>query len=189
MSLKISGADHPLAAVNHVQSSLENLALPDDFDVEKFILEKDYEMAKKLRARMTVEHFAGARNDCKVAPVGWRLFHKCSRMPKDLRRILQYDGEQSVELDIKNCQPLLLAIYLRDHAGELKVTPGDVDKLIEVTTTGKFYEHLGAGMKIDREKLKKRVCRDLLFGWRHFHCTEIFEVFEDLFPSAARALA
>jgi hypothetical protein len=186
-----AGVTYPLESVQHIEASLGCLHLPAGFDVESIIEDNGVVGSRALKWRMATDRFSANRAGCTVARYSGRLFHKASHLPKPVRRLLEFSGQATVEVDISNCQPLLMAVYFRDHAQEMGISKQDQTKLLDVTSDGEFYRFLKATPDlagIEDSAFKAQVCQDLLFGWKHFKHTPIFRVFSDLVPTAARAV-
>jgi hypothetical protein len=186
-----AGVSYPIESLQYIETSLGSLCLPLDFDIEDVIKQKGVTGARALKWRLAIDCFSVGRVGCKVGEHSGRLFHKASHLPKDVRKILEFDGQPTAEVDISNCQPLLLAVYFRDHASEMNISKSDVNKLLDMTCGGKFYQFLKISKElaeIEDAEFKRLVCQNLLFGWRHFMHTKIFDAFRCLVPTAANAL-
>ena len=81
-----------------------------------------------------------------------RQFGVWNRIPSQCRRALLIYNEITCELDIINCQPLLLAGLSGDKA------------FIKITEAGRFYEQLSAYFNLDR-----RVAKGLFLQWLGGH--------------------
>lgn len=90
---------------------------------------------------------------------GGRLFTDANLFPKELRAHLIICGEKTVELDAKNCQPLLLASLYQQKSKE------SVD-YIQLVQSGELYtvvrDDVAPGMT--REEFKQRYFLPWLFG-------------------------
>ena len=89
---------------------------------------------------------------------GSRVYTSLTNFSSYLRQFLyhdQYPGETLVNIDIKNSQPFLLCLLLmQQYTGQS--LPADVQQYIDLTSSGKFYEHvahaMGARIKSKRER-------------------------------------
>ncbi|WP_299823618.1 hypothetical protein [uncultured Pontibacter sp.] len=95
---------------------------------------------------------------------GNRVHNNLTSLPKRLRRFLYINsGETLVNLDIRNSQPLLLSIVLREYYP--CTLPPDVAKYINLCENGQFYEHMMDLMDIPacpmhRDKIRKSFKED-----------------------------
>jgi hypothetical protein len=111
-----------------------------------------------------------------------RFHSNVTNMSKELRPYLRIQGQQLVNIDVKNCQPYLSTIILTDPGkvswmtdnvefarllASLRVTmTEDVKKYISLVITGQLYEYLmmrfaAAGMNLTRAETKQQVLRIL----------------------------
>ena len=98
---------------------------------------------------------------------GNRVHNNFVNFPKSLRPFLYVEsGEQLVNLDIRNSQPLMLCVLLMDsYKG--RVLPEDVRKYIQECQEGRFYESfaLASGIPLeDRKKFKEGLFANVFFG-------------------------
>ncbi len=107
-----------------------------------------------------------------------RIFNHSVNAPKTLRPFLRHKGEKLVEIDIKNCQPLLLNSIYRQKSAES-------EKFKYCTEVLDFYDYIGlnADFKdIPREKIKIKFFK-FIFGWGvHDEIAPIYKLFEKEFP-------
>jgi len=118
----------------------------------------------------------------KVDSTSGRLHSNITNMPKPLRQFLRINGEQLVNIDIKNSQPYLSTLLLTDPGKvsgmtknpafavllqTLKVSDKqDVKKYISLAVSGQIYEYLMTefykeGLELTRDDTKKQVLRIL----------------------------
>lgn len=111
-----------------------------------------------------------------------RFHSNVTNMSKELRPYLRIQGQQLVNIDVKNCQPYLSTILLTNPGkvswmtdnvefarllASLQVTiTEDVKKYISLVITGQLYEYLmmkfaAAGMNLTRSETKQQVLRIL----------------------------
>lgn len=99
--------------------------------------------------------------------IGNRVHNNFVNFPKALRPFLYVEtGEQLVNLDIRNSQPLMLCILLI-QAYEGKVLPEDIKQYIQECQEGRFYESfaLASGITLeDRSKFKEGLFKNVFFG-------------------------
>ncbi len=86
-----------------------------------------------------------------------RLYTHANRLPKELRRALLIDGEATVELDVKNCQALLLTLRYPSQSEESK-------RWRALVENGTLYDEYAAEFGITRHEAKHGHFFPLLFG-------------------------
>ena len=147
------------------------------------------------------EHFA--------TRCAYRRFHSTfTSLEKSLRRQIEFDGQRLVELDIKNCQPLILGINARESKhiwyGDAS---DDVGWFLELCVDGCLYEFLleqcclsGMSLYSLLTPYRRRGCRDrplvrddvkrafivLLFADNHVsEQSALFRIVQGAFPTVA----
>lgn len=123
---------------------------------------------------------------------GNRTYSNATNFPKDLRCYNYLKGHENKplwELDIKNCQPLLLSIVVMDYYRELgMVIPDDVIRYKTLCETGNFVNYFrdelnNAGIK-NEETLKTDLFARIFFNKESQNRTYLFKKkFDELFPS------
>jgi hypothetical protein len=108
-----------------------------------------------------------------------RVFNNITNFPSILRPYILLDGQPIVEIDVANCQPLLL-LTLYDDEPERQAYQDAVQG-------GKFYEMLNQKLekpypKELRDDLKKAVFTGIFFGKVYPNPPKIALAFEKLFP-------
>ncbi|MEI8234256.1 MAG: hypothetical protein WCH57_06180 [Verrucomicrobiota bacterium] len=80
-----------------------------------------------------------------------RVFNNITNLGRDLRKFLRLDGQPVFEVDVANCQPLLLhSVYENKETAEAK-------RYLRLVESGKFYELLQTLTgEEDRSKIKKQ---------------------------------
>lgn len=109
------------------------------------------EIAKEKRwdSRVTkgwhtrVENFSPVYQICKTG----RAYSDANQFPKRVRDTLLIDGEATAEIDIVNCQPLLLATIYPNHSDEWR-------RYKELAEAGQVYEALGSFSDLNRSNAK-----------------------------------
>lgn len=104
-------------------------------------------------------------------------FHSCfTSLKRELRATLLVDGQDdSVEIDVANAQPLLLAILARDA--------GYVDpEFLDLCERGEIYEHLQFRTGWSRSRTKKAF---LVMLFDRMHPSEFWDMFRREFPAVA----
>jgi len=103
-----------------------------------------------------------------------RVFHNVANLNKELRPFLRYRGRKMVEVDISNCQPMLLhKLYPDAESAEAK-------RYKKIVESGKFYEVIQAITGDNREKIKLQFLASA-FG-KPEHVNKVRKAFDLLFP-------
>jgi hypothetical protein len=84
----------------------------------------------------------------KIGPQTSRLFTSSNRLNEPLRQFVRIDGQEVAEIDVKNCQPLLLATLYQTQSEESK-------KFRALVESGGFYESIADYLKVSRSKAKE----------------------------------
>lgn len=89
-----------------------------------------------------------------ISKKGGRIFTDANQLPKELRSHLLLFGEETAELDVRNCQPLLL--------GTLAPKGLERDRYLALAESGKVYETVGAAVApaLSRDEFKT-----VFIGW------------------------
>ncbi|OON70293.1 hypothetical protein [Hymenobacter sp. CRA2] len=99
--------------------------------------------------------------------IGKRVHNNFVNFPSALRSFLYLDdGEQLVNLDVRNSQPLMLCVLLKQHYEGHKL-PLDVYKYIDECEKGKFYECFADAVGVpikNRKKFKQALFTNVFFG-------------------------
>jgi len=80
-----------------------------------------------------------------VSPNGGRVFTDGNLLPKELRSHLRLFGEETAELDVRNCQPLLAGSLLPSDSPERA-------RYLTLAESGKVYETVGAAVAPDMKR-------------------------------------
>lgn len=113
--------------------------------------------------RLTADGFSG------------RFHSNVSNMFKPLRALLRVDGEPDTlgETDIKNSQPLFLALAAKEQGVEDR-------KYLQLCEEGLIYEHIAGRLGVLRESAKHEIVK--FFYARNGHRSTAKSVFEREFP-------
>jgi hypothetical protein len=117
-----------------------------------------------------------------------RVHTNLTNLKSELRGFLTYRGAPLVNLDIRNSQPLFLALLIRDRypAGGM---PADVQRYLELTQGGRLYEHMmqeGCIPAERRGEFKERFFA-VFFG-ENRHESNATRLFASLFPNVYAAV-
>jgi hypothetical protein len=103
-------------------------------------------------------------------------------------------GEELVNLDVPNSQPLLLGVLLLEHFG--KDVPSDVLDYIQTCEKGEIYETIMRNMGLDstdkaaRKKFKTRMFKCVFYGQnKNAENYEEWKAFSSLYPGVAEFIA
>lgn len=118
-----------------------------------------------------------------------------TNLPSPLRQFMHYNGQQFVELDIANSQPLLLALLARNWHKKKGIKYGtDLDRYQDLCESGGFYAYMISelekrGVKVDTRVFKTDFFARVLFNndvekikYRYR------KVFGKLFPSVNKVI-
>jgi hypothetical protein len=121
-----------------------------------------------------------------------RIFTEVGNMDSRCRDALLLDGERVVEIDLKNCQPMLLTLHyamLKEDEWGMRAE-SEMNKLLNIILNEDFYDFLNSKIETpikSRKKLKKMVFA-MMYGGKKTYGTEMFKVFEREFPILAMIL-
>jgi hypothetical protein len=108
-----------------------------------------------------------------------RIYHSVTNISKVARKHLSIDGVKFHDIDVKNCQPLLLCYYLRKNN-----MPID-DKYQYDCEMSQFYEQFMLN-NITRSEAKTLVYKNILFDFKVN--SETAKVFKQLYPKTYNSL-
>jgi hypothetical protein len=117
-----------------------------------------------------------------------RVHTNLTNLKARLRQFLSVRGESLVNLDVRNSQPLVFAVLLKDHyefTDDTTHVPEDVLKYVELVQAGQFYDYLmeESGIPADERSRFKRSFFGRVFFCKNHPVTKEAEMFGDLFPS------
>lgn len=126
-----------------------------------------------------------------------RLHYAMTNLPKGLRRLLRYQGEALVEIDVSACQPFLAASLYPDRytnegtrfelemsQGQIRSTQEEKRRYLADVKSG-FYERIGeaAGWSGSQKDLKREVLKVVFFGSEQQGPGHpVWEAFWELYP-------
>lgn len=111
--------------------------------VDEIAIERKWDTRVSKGWHTRVENFSPVYQICKTG----RAYSDANQFPKRVRDTLLIDGEPTAEIDIVNCQPLLLATIYPQQNDEWK-------RYKELAETGQVYETLGKWAKLNRSEAK-----------------------------------
>lgn len=122
-------------------------------------------------------------------PKTGRIYTTVSGMQREARECLLYNGEKMVELDIKNCQPMLLAtFYNKKDADHIK----EREKYLNVIKNDDLYEFVNRRLTIpyrSRKTLKGKTYKHIFYGSLSSCSGEMWDIFEHHFPILAHIVS
>jgi hypothetical protein len=128
--------DAPEAVHRYLLGRLREVEIEYDAAVESLYEAGDF----KLEYDIALQAIRDRRFFFGVCRYG-RVHHNLTNLRASLRPFLRHRGRPLVNLDVRNSQPLLFAVLLRERfAG--RDLPADVRRYIELCQAGRFYDHL-----------------------------------------------
>lgn len=116
---------------------------------------------------------------------GNRAHHNLSNLPSDLRKFVHFVGQPIGQVDITNSQPLFFYCSLMNNSN---INKEELMVMENIIMNGKFYEFfMDLVGETDREKAKKEVFKDILFG-QNFINSAYTEAFKLAFPSISEVI-
>lgn len=106
-----------------------------------------------------------------------RVYGTWARIPRELRGTLLLDGEDTVEPDIKNAQPLLLACLYKGLT-----TFGEEERYKALVESGRFYEDVMIKTGITCRDATKQMVMDYLCGGSKERVSQIRRYYGHEFP-------
>lgn len=97
------------------------------------------------------------------------------------KNCLTIDGEETIEFDVKNSQPLFLC-KLIDQTNTKWVDSDELDFFRSLTTNGKYYDYIVNRFGIKDRKVAKTMTYEVLFGKNDFR-NKSDKLFKSCFPT------
>jgi hypothetical protein len=118
-----------------------------------------------------------------------RVHTNLTNLRSKLRSFLSHGGSPLVNLDIRNSQPLIFSILLREHY-EGQAIPPDVQQYVDLVQEGRFYEHLMSegGIPVERRGKFKRQFFGHVFFCKNRPVTDAARIFDRQFPNVYSAI-
>jgi len=121
-----------------------------------------------------------------------RIYTNLTNLKREFRDFLRYDNEPFIELDIRNSQPLIATILIKEYwLKHYKRIPEDVWQYQQDCEQGVFYDYF---MKennvddIDRGEFKKRFFSEVFFSRVTQRMSRLKKQFIGKYPSAMSAI-
>jgi hypothetical protein len=131
--------------------------------------------------RATADTIAHGDLEFEVCRFG-RIHTNVTRLLTEARECLSIDGKPLVEIDVKNSQPVFLALLMMENA---EPTP-DIRRFVDLTMSGRLYDHLMSELgQIDRAAFKQSFFANVLYGdpWAWYaRESQLTRLFQRQFP-------
>jgi len=145
--------------------------------------------------RLSVELISGGDIFFKVDTKGNRAHTNLTNLASDLRKFITYDGRKLGQVDLKNSQPFLLNLVIKNKINLRNEDEyAEYTKFKELTQEGQFYEYLMNAFGIENTNEEARKEFKLLFFGRVFFDVNRKELkkeeklFQELFPTIFRLI-
>ncbi|RYF94291.1 MAG: response regulator, partial [Chitinophagaceae bacterium] len=114
----------------------------------------------KLRLRLSKLFALNGKRFIKTGNKSNRVYHSLSNLSKISRKYLHIKGQQFYDIDITNCQPLILSYYL------LKMGLPVDNNYISDCEQGLFYEgFFDVDSSLSRAAVKEQLYKSVFFAW------------------------
>ncbi|UOG76765.1 hypothetical protein MTX78_09220 [Hymenobacter tibetensis] len=172
-------------ALAHIDTKRETalaVTQPDQY-AERKEIEDLYTMELESIRKLSVGDFFLEQPD----PAS-RVYTNLSNLSTDLRQFLVFRKTKNtlVNLDIANSQPYLFSLLLMQHYHSQDI-PADVQKYIELTSAGRFYEFLMEALNVPLSE--RKAFKPDFFG-KVFYCSSYYskrtpegKYFQEAFPN------
>lgn len=196
----------------------DHISLADVIDAKQAGSGTDLSGNQRLCLTTSLQGFKIGKLWGKTVIRGNRFFSSFTQAPREVRQRLHYKGDQLIQIDVRQCHPVLLEKILSDHIkgetlGAFKIYSDDyffrtkgsssqiqsmaeqVLRLRELVANGDFYsEFYPAYTEIEAGKKRKRAVKQgfctMAYGNPEWGCLEkpFGERFKKLFPDYFQAL-
>lgn len=118
-----------------------------------------------------------------------RIYSSLTNLPKRMRNRLGIDtDEQLVMLDIRNSQPFLFNVLLKEYYQSCNM-PADVEEYIRLTSQGQLYDTLMVAFGVaDRDRFKKEFFGSVFYCDTTSYMTDNARMFEEMFPNVFKVI-
>ena len=145
--------------------------------------------------RLSVELISGGDIFFKVDRKGNRAHTNLTNLASDLRQFIRYNGKKLGQVDLRNSQPFLLNMVIKNKINLLSLEQTNEYALYKkLTESGEFYEYLMSEFGIASDNEQDRKDFKLLFFGRVFFDVNRKELkkeeklFQELFPTIFRII-
>ena len=202
--------DRRRPVLDHLRSSLNALFLPASPQAMVNTLRGQVNSDHVAYVTQCIQHHD--HDGLNVDRFGWRVHNLITRTSSRLRRTLMLDGAPVAEVDIAGSQPLLLAMLLRcaprgnsaQHRERMhnimegalprglspflcSVAEPEKNSFLAICQAGELYDLLACDVGVERDRAKRQLFRDVLFGKPHIS-GPLTEAFGRRWPSLLWAI-
>lgn len=180
-----AGADY-----EHIFNYIQNITI-EYAAAMKFINDNYVPFSDDYEARrLSVELIAGGDIFFKVDGKGNRAHTNLTNLASDLRQFIRYSGKKLGQVDLRNSQPFLLNLVIKNKINKKNVEQmEEYNRYKKLTENGEFYEYLMSEFGIASSDEKDRKEFKLLFFGRVFFdrnrkvLKKEEQLFAELFPT------
>ena len=141
--------------------------------IDEIAVEKSWDSRVTKGWHTRVANFSPHYQICKTG----RAYSDANQLPKGVRETLLIDGEPTAEIDIVNCQPMLLATIYPTQSKEW-------EQYKQLAESGQIYEELGRAANLNRTDAKNEFIPFIFGGNRPI----AEEFFRGTFPELLEAI-
>ncbi|SNC65174.1 hypothetical protein SAMN06265337_1230 [Hymenobacter gelipurpurascens] len=182
-------ADAARAYADHARA----VGLPLRSKRKGYILHQDRVVDQQVHSHwmMSIDEVEQGNFELKVdATKTGRHFTSFTNLPRELRPFLRINGRRVVELDIRNSQPLIFGLKLKELYGDQ--VPEDVQHYLNLVQQGTFYDTIKDFILEAKEVVQEETFKTDFFA-RVFFSTENVDykwrrIFDRHFPSVSQAI-
>lgn len=150
-------------------------------------------VATKMSAReISVRAIQDGDWYCVRPTEGSRVHTNLTNFPRDFRPFLQIDGKDVIELDIRNSQPLISSVVIKNYFMQRNIfIPDDVNEYKKMCEKGIFYDYfmeLNNVGKEDRTEFKVRLFTEVFFSKVTNRDTLLKTQFRTKYPNCYKAI-
>lgn len=169
-------------AYSYITKCMFNLEM-DKTKAETFLEHGDLPKNVRNKIKLMVDIFYERRFNT-IDDKGNRLHNNLTNIATPLRSALSYKGNQLVQCDLKNSQPLLFRIYLNNYP---YIPQEELDKYLDVVCNIGFYEFFAERLNMqltdkNRTDFKKKIFGGVLFDRNRKNLSKYEKVFKEEFP-------
>lgn len=159
-----------------------------DFDLNKFKnsnLSKNKDLIQKITntvKKLNNKNSLWFKKDIKTG----RMYNEIANFPSKAREFLKINNEEVGELDIKNCQPMTLAIFYTKTKGI--EAEEEKKKYLKIIFEDDLYEFLNSRLKKPlkgRKNIKQNIYKKIFYGGAKYFKGELWKIFRNEFPILA----
>lgn len=132
---------------------------------------------KLLAYRGSIQAILDGYLDFNVDDFAGRVHTNFTRLKRELKKHVRIDGQRPVEVDIRNSQPLFLALCLKANGVEDR-------EYSELCEQGRLYDHIASLGGWTRDEAKEGLIATTFFGKNH-QTNEVKRLFDRTFPAVA----